>query len=784
MSERIKKRQSVLTAAGKIRRLQVNNLYLYNTFIMMITWLGVFYSTSPEMVQKRRVKMGMLKNWLVVVCALFVVLGAISPSFAASDNTLFTEEQVYNNLVPNAGFESWSLGTGASTSVPDGWVKVGVPTKYDKITADKRIGSASAKITASAIGDGLNQALTFEPNTTYTVGFYYKTTTGTFAFTITGTTPPSLTGNTALSAASWAYKSWTFTTDSDDTSLTLNFKSEAATDVFSLDGVMVTRGPLAPAFSDKAITDIGNQTIYGDITIQDTDSANYIILDKDTGTITASGTISATADNAQLLDSIDSTQFLRSDISDSVTTGATLNINSGAALSIDGAWDIAGTQVTPTAVEMNILAGGISASEIDGTLLTTTEGDAAYVNEGQANSITSAMITNAEIVDADISASAAIVDTKLAQITTANKVADSALSSNIVLKNGLNTFTAATASPVLIKPSSAPTANTKLLDMQATGAGVTNFSIDAEGDIVANSLDLATLLPDSELAVISTAGKVSGAALTLLANTPAGAGIIPAANTVLGASIDSAEIVDLTIATGDIADSAITSLKIAADTIAAADIATGAVETTEILDGTIANVDVSLTAAIAGTKISPDFGSQNVITTGYIRQLRTIYFIPAYENSLTRPDGSLNRGTLKTTYSSTDNHSYYEWTTNEPVAQDYDIVVRVKLPDGFSSFDATTPIKLYTKSSEYADANTKVVVQMKDSGGNAVLLSGAASVTLRGATTTGAWYEDTITIGTPTVAFASGQWVTFILTLNANQNDTIDVGELSLKGNW
>jgi hypothetical protein len=35
-----------------------------------------------------------------------------------------------------------------------------------------------------------------------------------------------------------------------------------------------------------------------------------------------------------------------------------------------------------------------------------------------------------------------------------------------------------------------------------------------------------------------------------------------------------------------------------------------------IVDGTIVNADVNASAAIAGTKISPDFGSQNVVTTG------------------------------------------------------------------------------------------------------------------------------------------------------------------------
>jgi hypothetical protein len=45
---------------------------------------------------------------------------------------------------------------------------------------------------------------------------------------------------------------------------------------------------------------------------------------------------------------------------------------------------------------------------------------------------------------------------------------------------------------------------------------------------------------------------------------------------------------------------------------------TGTVTSTMILDGTILNADVNASAAIAGTKISPDFGSQTVTTTGVI----------------------------------------------------------------------------------------------------------------------------------------------------------------------
>ena len=57
--------------------------------------------------------------------------------------------------------------------------------------------------------------------------------------------------------------------------------------------------------------------------------------------------------------------------------------------------------------------------------------DTVYVNEGQASSVNSSMIADGAIVNADVNASAAIADTKLATIATAGKVADTALSANV-----------------------------------------------------------------------------------------------------------------------------------------------------------------------------------------------------------------------------------------------------------------------------------------------------------------------------------------------------------------
>jgi hypothetical protein len=100
---------------------------------------------------------------------------------------------------------------------------------------------------------------------------------------------------------------------------------------------------------------------------------------------------------------------------------------------------------------------------------------------------------------------------------------------------GSHTYTGTTASPIKIKPSSAPVADTKLLDMQATGVGTTNFSVDAEGDVLATSLDLTTPLPDAEVADTLTASLFVGSGSTTTAVDLATAevgGVLPDANVV------------------------------------------------------------------------------------------------------------------------------------------------------------------------------------------------------------------------------------------------------------
>ena len=83
-----------------------------------------------------------------------------------------------------------------------------------------------------------------------------------------------------------------------------------------------------------------------------------------------------------------------------------------------------------------------------------------------------------------------------------------------------------------------------------------------------------------------------------------------------------ADIRDDAVTTSKIRNDAVTTLKIANDNVTMAKLGSGALPTditvasANLVDGTIVNADVNTSAAIAGTKITPDFGSQNLSTTG------------------------------------------------------------------------------------------------------------------------------------------------------------------------
>jgi hypothetical protein len=125
--------------------------------------------------------------------------------------------------------------------------------------------------------------------------------------------------------------------------------------------------------------------------------------------------------------------------------------------------------------------------------------------------------------------------------------------------------------------------------------GTVTSTMIADGTIVNADINASAAIADTKLATIVSSGKVSNSATTATNANTASAIVARDASGNFSAGTITA---NLTGTASAIADNTVTSAK--------------------IVDGTIVNADVNASAAIAGTKISPNFGSQTVTTTGVI----------------------------------------------------------------------------------------------------------------------------------------------------------------------
>lgn len=246
----------------------------------------------------------------------------------------------------------------------------------------------------------------------------------------------------------------------------------------------------------------------------------------------------------------------------------------------------------------------VTIPDITGTLITT----------GDTGSVTSTMIADGTIVNEDISNSAAIADSKLATISTANKVSVSALDIDgatdigaaladadlfVVDDGGAGTNRKTAASRITDY-----TFNKVSGDITITSSGVASI---AAGSIVNADISNSAAIADSKLATISTADKVSLSAIDINGGTDIGAALADADLFIVD---DGGAGTNRKAAASRITDYAFGKVS--------GDIAITSAGVASIGAGVIVNADVNNSAAIAGTKISPDFGSQTITTTGIV----------------------------------------------------------------------------------------------------------------------------------------------------------------------
>lgn len=324
------------------------------------------------------------------------------------------------------------------------------------------------------------------------------------------------------------------------------------------------------------------------------------------------------------------------------SAGLTFN---GTQLDVDGDVAVAGAVVfegstvddfeTTLAVTDPTADRTITLPDVSGTVVTT----------GDTGTVTSTMIADGTIVDADVSATAEIAVSKLAN-GTANQVlvtngTDVSWSDDLTIAGNLTvngtTTTVNTETLVVEDKNIELGVVTSPTDVTADGGGIT---LKGATDKTINWLDATDSWTSSENFDLGSGKSYRINNTEVLNSTTLGSGVTGSSLTSVGTissgtwqgtAIDAAYLDSTVVTTGDtgtvtstmIADGTIVNADInASAAIAPSKIGSGAlpsgvtVASTNIVDGTIVNADVNASAAIAGTKISPDFGTQNVTTTG------------------------------------------------------------------------------------------------------------------------------------------------------------------------
>ncbi|MDI6721247.1 MAG: hypothetical protein QMD85_02560, partial [Candidatus Aenigmarchaeota archaeon] len=355
--------------------------------------------------------------------------------------------------------------------------------------------------------------------------------------------------------------------------------------------------------------------------------------------------------------------------SGTITSAGLLTASNGFTLS-SGTLTLPASSITNT-----MLTGSIAASKLVGTDIATvgtittgtwngTPVTVAYGGTGATsaanartslglgslatlNIITSSEITDGTIANADISVSAAIAYIKLnlADSITTMDIANDAVTAAELANNSVDSDEIQSGAVTGPKLGANAVTTSKISDGTITNADIND----------AAAITLSKLSSGTSGEIIVVGGSNAPVYLNMSGDaTISNIGAVTIANS----AITSAKISDGTIATADIADSAVTNAKlsgsIAASKLVGTDIATvgtittgtwqgtpvaqsylggitlpsanitglgslatlSAVGTSQIIDSSIVNADISNSAAIAGTKISPDFGSQGITTTG------------------------------------------------------------------------------------------------------------------------------------------------------------------------
>lgn len=151
---------------------------------------------------------------------------------------------------------------------------------------------------------------------------------------------------------------------------------------------------------------------------------------------------------------------------------------------------------------------------------------------------------------------------------------------------------------------------------------------------------------------------------------------------------------------------------------------------------------------------------------------------PEFAGAVYYGDGANNVGQMVLAYDSSNKENYYKWTSTQSSLQDYNIAVRVKVPDDFSHWDGTAPIQFRYRTNASSSADNQMDVTMLDTAGSAVSLTGGADLANQ------SWTTATITGPESSGTYTPGSYITIIIAMQARTTNSGEAHAGFLNINW
>ncbi|MDA1292631.1 MAG: hypothetical protein O3A81_02530 [bacterium] len=188
-------------------------------------------------------------------------------------------------------------------------------------------------------------------------------------------------------------------------------------------------------------------------------------------------------------------------------------------------------------------------------------------------------------------------------------------------------------------------------------------------------------------------------------------------------------------------------------------------------------VDGVITAGTGITLTYDDAGGTLTIQQGFSSGSQ-VSLSPEYAGAVYYGDGADNVGQMVLAYDSTYKENFYKWTSTAGTLQDYNIAVRVKVPDSFDHWDGTAPIQFRYRTNAVQTADNQIDVTMLDTAGSGVSLTGGTDL----ANTS--WMTETITGPEAAGTYTPGSYITILIAMQARTTNTGEAHAGFLNINW